>query len=52
METPAALNRIVQFQAALIEELFQEKYKCFLTSRFQSDALETRYGARSLVATK
>ena len=49
-----------QFQAALVEELFEENYNFFLlTPRFQSDAPETRFrlyrqisGARFLVFAK
>ena len=59
METPAALNRTVQFQAAMIEELFEENYNFLLTPRFESEALETRCGiywqingASFLVSTK
>ena len=31
MELPAALNRAVQFQAALIEELLEESFNFLLT---------------------
>ena len=57
MKAFAALNRTVQFHAALIEEMLEENYNFLLTPRFQSDVLETRFGrqisgARFLVSTK
>ena len=59
MDTPAALNRSVQFHAALIDDLLEENYKFLFTPRFRSDALETRFGlyrqisdARFLASTK
>ena len=59
METPAALVSTVQFHAAMIEELLEDNYNSLLTPRFQSDALETRFGlyrhisdALLLVSTK
>ena len=59
MGTPAPVNRTVQFQAALIEELPDENYNFLLTRRFQCDAPETKFGlyrqisvAQLLVSTK
>lgn len=44
-QTASALIRTVQCHAALVEELLHEdNYNFVLTSRFQSDPLERRYG--------
>ena len=43
-QTSAALIRTIKCQAALIEDLLEEGYDYVLTSRFQSDPLERRYG--------
>ena len=43
-QTSSALRRTLRCHAALIEDLLHEGYKFVLTSRFQSDPLERRYG--------
>ena len=42
--THAAMIRTLRCHAALIEDLLLDNYKFVLTSRFQSDPLERRYG--------
>ena len=39
-----ALIRILRCQASLIEDLFDDEYDFILTTRFQSDPLERRFG--------
>ena len=43
-QTSSALRRTLRFHAALIEDVLHEGYKFVLTSQFQSDPLERRYG--------
>ena len=43
-QTSSALIRTLLCYAALIVELLDEGYRCILTSRFQSDLLERRFG--------
>ena len=43
-QTSPALIRTILCHAALIEELLDEGYRYILTSRFQSDPLERRFG--------
>ena len=47
-QTSFALRRTLCCNAALIEDLLVEGFDFVLTVRFQSDALERRYGWRSL----
>ena len=43
-QTSFALRRTIRCHAALIEDLLAEGFDFVLTVRFQSDALERRYG--------
>ena len=43
-ETNAFLVHTLRYEAALIEGLLAKGQEFVLTTRFQSDAIETRYG--------
>ena len=43
-QTSSALQRTLQCQASLIEDLLDEGFEFVLTSRFQSDPIEKRFG--------